>query len=213
MKKNIFAFFIFISCSAIAQELKPIQLPPPQTKIGKPLMECLQLRRSGRNFAGTLLPAQELSNIFWAAAGINRPESGKRTVPSAMNWQEVDLYVFLAEGTFIYEANSNSLRPIAPKDLRNLTGGQSFVKDAPLNLLYVADGKKMGSGTDMQKLQFSSSSAGCMIQNVYLYCASQGLASVVRASFDAGPLIKELHLRPEQKIILAQTVGYPGNEK
>lgn len=209
MKNILFAFLIITSCSAAAQEPKPVQLPPPETKIGKPLMECLQLRQSNRNFAATPISIQELSNILWAAAGINRRESNKRTIPSAMNWQEVDIYVFLAEGTFLYDAKSHCLQPISAKDIRYLTGSQSFVKDAPMNLLYVADGSKMAARTDIQGAVYSSSSAGCMIQNVYLYCASQGLATVVRASFDAAPLRKELGLRPDQKIILAQTVGYP----
>jgi nitroreductase len=199
--------FLFLSYQAFTQELKPIQLPAPETKIGKPLMECLQLRQSSRNFASTPLPVQELSNILWAAAGINRPENGKRTVPSAMDRQEVDIYVFLPEGTFLYDAKSHALQSIAAKDLREITGKQPFVKNAPLNLLYVADEKKMKGGTEIQKAQWSSACAGCMLQDVYLYCASQGLAAVVRASFDGDALTKELKLRPEQKIILAQTVG------
>ena len=122
-----------------AQELKPIQLPPPQTEIGKPLMQALKLRQTSRAFASKPLPLQELSNLLWAADGINRPDSGKRTAPSAMNWQEVDVYVALPDALYLYEAKTHTLTPVVAKDLREATGAQSFVKDAPVNLVYVAD--------------------------------------------------------------------------
>ncbi|MCX6120813.1 MAG: nitroreductase family protein [Ignavibacteriales bacterium] len=126
--------FIFLSISfslSLAQDLKPIQLPPPQTEIGKPLMQVLKLRQSSRTFTAKPLPLQELSNLLWAAYGINRPENGKRTAPSAMNWQEIDIYVMMQSGTYMYDAKSNSLLLITEKDLREPTGKQSFVKEAP----------------------------------------------------------------------------------
>jgi SagB-type dehydrogenase family enzyme len=196
-----------IAC-ATAQELKPIQLPPPQTEIGKPLMQALKLRQSSRSFDSKALPLQEVSNLLWAACGVNRPESGKRTAPSAMNWQEVDVYVALAEGVFLYDAKANNLNPVIAKDLRSATGSQGFVASAPLNLVYVADLSRVSRASGEDKILYTAADVGFIAENVYLYCASQGLAVVVRGSIDRASLTEAFKLRPEQKVILAQTVGY-----
>ena len=200
--------FLFWTSFSFAQNSNSIHLPPPQTETGKPLMQVLKLRQSSRSFENTALPIQELSNLLWAAYGINRLETGKRTAPSAMNWQEIDIYVALREGTFIYEAQSNSLISISSKDLREATGKQPFVAEAPVSLVYVADERRMSSAGGEDKLRWSSADAGFIAQNVYLYCASQGLAVVVRGMVDRENLSKELKLHPEQKIVLCQTVGY-----
>jgi nitroreductase len=192
-----------------AQELKPIQLPPPQTEIGKPLMQALKLRQSTRAFASEPLPWQEISNLLWAADGINRPESGKRTAPSAMNWQEVDVFVVLKEAAYLYDAKSNSLNPIVSGDLREETGRQPFTKEAPVNLVYVSDRARMSRASDEDKTLWGGADVGFIAQNVYLYCASQGLAVVVRGMVNREALGSTLKLRPDQKIILAQTIGYP----
>ena len=194
---------------ADAQEPKSISLSPPQTTIGKPLMQALQLRQSSREFADALVAPQDLSNLLWAADGINRKESGKRTAPSAMNWQEVDVYVVLREGTYLYNSKTNELELVAAGDLRGLAGVQGFVKEAPLNLVYVADFERAGKGNDEDKKIYTAADVGFIAQNVYLYCASQGLAAVVRASLDRPALATALKLRADQKIILAQTVGHP----
>ena len=199
---------LLLQC-VLAQDVKPIQLPPPQTEIGKPLMQVLKLRQSSRVFDSKPIPIQDLSNLLWAADGINRPDAGKRTAPSAMNWQEVDVYVALPEAMYLYNAKSHSLTPVVPKDLREATGKQAYVKDAPLNLVYVADGAKMKNANDEDKILYSSADVGFIAQNVYLYCASQGFAVVVRGMVDRAALAKELKLRPEQRIVLSQTVGYP----
>jgi SagB-type dehydrogenase family enzyme len=192
-----------------AQELKPIQLPPPQTDIGKPLMQALKLRQSSRSFDSKPLPLRELSNLLWAADGINRPDSGKRTAPSAMNWQEVDVYVALPDALYLYDAKAHRLTLVVAKDLREATGAhQSFVKDAPVDLVYVADTARMKRASDEDKNVYSAADVGFIAQNVYLYCASQGLAVVVRGSVDRSTLAQAMKLRPEQKVILAQTVGY-----
>jgi SagB-type dehydrogenase family enzyme len=210
MKFTRFFLFLIISLSiSLAQDVKPISLPPPQTEIGKPLMQVLKLRQSSRNFDTKPLPLQELSNLLWAADGINRPENGKRTAPSAMNWQEIDIYVMVQSGTYMYDAKLNSLIFIIEKDLREATGKQPFVKEAPLNLVYIADEKRTARASEEDKIRWSSADAGFIAQNVYLYCASQGLAVVVRGMVDREALTKELKLRPEQKIVLSQTVGYP----
>jgi SagB-type dehydrogenase family enzyme len=202
-------FAVGLSQLGFGEETKPIQLPPPQTEIGKPLMQALKLRQSSRSFDSKPLPLQELSNLLWAADGINRADSGKRTAPSAVNWQEVDIYVALPEGLYLYDPKSHSLMPVVAKDLRQATGKQDFVKDAPLNLVYVVDQSRMKTASDDDKRLYSGTDVGFIAQNVYLYCASQGLAVVVRGSVDRPSLAQAMKLRPEQKIILAQTVGYP----
>jgi SagB-type dehydrogenase family enzyme len=172
-------------------------------------MQALKLRQSSRSFDSKPLPLQELSNLLWAADGINRPESGKRTAPSAVNWQEVDIYLAVPEGVYLYEAKSHGLTPIIARDLREATGRQPFVKDAPLNLVYVSDFAKMKNASEDDKKLYGAADVGFVAQNVYLYCASQGLAVVVRGMVDRPTLTKELNLRSDQRIILAQTVGYP----
>jgi hypothetical protein len=132
-----FLFLIIFLSASLAQDHTSVQLPPPQTENGKPLMQTLKLRQSSRSF--DTKPLQELSNLLWAADGIHRSENGKRTAPSAMNWQEIDIYIAMEKGTYVYDAKSISLLPIIEKDLREATGMQSFVKEAPLNFIYIAD--------------------------------------------------------------------------
>jgi nitroreductase len=206
MRKLLFVgVLISVSCLS-AQDLKPISLPPPQTDGGRPLMQVLKERKTSREFAAEKLPPQLLSNLLWAAFGVNRPD-GRRTAPSAMNWQEIDVYLATAEGLFLYDAKGNRLEAVLAQDIRSFTGTQSFVATAPLNLVYVADLSKSGSGGDTEL--FTAADAGFIGQNVYLFCASENLATVVRGSIDRVALAKAMKLRSEQKIILAQTVGYP----
>jgi SagB-type dehydrogenase family enzyme len=192
-----------------AQDLKPIQLPKPQMDGGKPLMQALKDRKSSRAFSAEKLPVQVLGNLLWAAFGINRPDTGHRTAPSAVNWQEIDIYVATADGLYLYGAKGHTLQPILAKDIRAETGMQSFVKDAPVELIYVADYLRMGKGTDDGKNLNAAEDTGFISENAYLFCASEGLATVVRGSVDKAALAKAMKLRPDQKIILAQTVGYP----
>jgi len=130
---------MFMVGAAGADDLQPIQLLSPQIDGGKPLMQALQKRSTSREFSSDPLPHQVLSNLLWAAYGINRPEVGKRTVPSASNCQEIDLYVSMASGLYLYDAKKNRLDPILNEDIRALTGKQPFVKTAPVNLIVVAD--------------------------------------------------------------------------
>jgi nitroreductase len=199
-----FAGLLFVAVCLPAQELKSIPLPKPQTEGGMPLMQALKERRSGREFSPEKLPPQVLSNLLWAAWGVNRPD-GKRTAPSAMNRQEMDVYVALAEGLYLYNAKAHQLDPVLKEDVRAATGGQPFVGQAPLNLVYVADQVKQGRADD----SWGFAATGFIAQNVYLYCASEGLTTVVRAMVDRTALSKVMKLRPDQKITLAQTVGYP----
>ncbi len=206
MRKFFLYVLLFTSVALFAQDLKPIILPSPQQDGGRPLMQVLKERRTSRDFAPDKLPPQVLSNLLWAAFGVNRPD-GHRTAPSAKNWQEIEIYVAMSDGLYIYNAKANRLEPILAKDVRAATGTQPFVADAPVNLVYVADMSKAGSGADGE--MYMAADAGFISQNVYLFCASEKLATVVRGSVDRAALAKVMKLRPEQKIILAQTVGYP----
>ncbi len=192
-----------------AETLKAIQLPKPQLEGGKPLMVALQNRSSSRAFSSQKIPLQVLSNLLWAAFGINRPGSGKRTAPSAVNWQEIDIYVAADDGLYLYDAKRHQLRQVLGEDIRKLTGLQSFVKEAPVNFIYVADLSRMTGAQQEDKEFYSAADTGFISENVYLFCASEGLATVVRGSIDREALAKAMKLRPNQKITLAQTIGYP----
>ena len=212
VKLNIKIAILILFCAgysiSVAQELKPIKLPAPQTEIGKPLMQALKLRSSSRSFSSKPLPLQDLSNLLWAADGINRPETNKRTAPSAMNWQEVDIYVFLKEGVFLYEPKQHTLLPVLEGDHRALAGTQDFVKDAPVNFVYVADMDKAKAGNQDDAKMYSAAACGFIAQNVYLYCASENLVCVIRAFIDKAKISSTLNLRPAQKPFLGQTIGY-----
>ena len=197
------------STSAQSAGLKPIRLLQPQMDGGRPLMQVLKDRKTSRAFSSEKLPMQVLSDMLWAAWGVNRPESGKRTAPSAMNWQEIDVYVALADGLYLYDAKAHILKLVLAEDIRAATGLQPFVKDAPVNLIFVSDLSRMGGVPADQKDFYSATDTGFISQNVYLYCASEGLATVVRGYVDRPALAKVMKLRPDQKVILAQTVGYP----
>jgi SagB-type dehydrogenase family enzyme len=194
--------------SISAQEPKAVQLPPPDMSGGRPLMQALRERASSRSFSLEKLPLRLVSNLLWAAFGINRPESGGRTAPSASNSQDTDIYVAMSEGLFRYDPRGHQLMPILPDDIRALTGRQDFVKDAPVNLVYVSDLSRMTRASVSDRDFYAATHAGFISQNVYLFCASEGLATVVRASIDRPALARVMRLRPDQKITLAQTVGY-----
>jgi nitroreductase len=192
---------------ALAEE-QTIRLSAPQTD-RNPFLQLLMKRESSRAFSSEPLPNNVLSNLLWAAAGINRPESGKRTAPTANNRQEIDVYAATAAGLYLYDAKSNALKLMLAKDIRELTGKQPFVKDAAVNLIYVADNVKSGAALEGDGAMYAAAATGFISQNVYLYCASEGLATVVRAWIDRPALAEVMKLKPSQRIILAQSVGYP----
>lgn len=194
---------------SLADELQSLVLPTPQTTGGKPLMQALRERRTSRQFKPEPLPPQVLANLLWAAFGINRPESGGRTAPSAHDAQEIGIYVVTAERVYLYDARSNALRLVLAGDIRALTGRQAFVKDAPVNLVYVADFDKFPRDSEADRIFYAAADAGFISQNVYLYCASEGLATMVRAYIDKSALAKAMRLKPGQHVVLAQSVGYP----
>lgn len=190
-----------------------IVLPLPDKTGGKPLMQALNDRRTTRNFTKDELSLQQISNMLWAGWGINRPEDGKRTAPSAVNWQEIDVYVSMATGLYLYDAESNVLKQVHNRDIRKVCGTQGFVAEAPVNLVYVADMTKVGKneGDQINDSDLFMSYADCAFigQNIYLFCASEGLGCVIRGSIPKERLATEMGLRPMQRILLAQTVGFP----
>ncbi len=188
-----------------------LTLPPPSRGGGLPLMEALWKRESRRDFAPLPLPEQTLGDLLWAAAGVNRPDLGGRTAPSAMNAQEVQLHVALPQGLFRYDAAAHALHLEAATDVRRVTGYQDFVDTAPLDLIYVADHSHMTLVPAAQREAYAFAAAGAMAQNVYLFCASAGLATVIRAWFDTRSLSKAMLLGADQQLLLAQTVGQPGS--
>lgn len=190
-----------------------IELPEPRDEGGKPLMWALRQRRSSRDFAPQPLPRQTLADLLWAAAGVNRPRLGGRTAPSAMNAQEVDLYVALPEGLYLYEPAAHRLRQAVASDARRVTGYQDFVDSAPLDLIYVADHARMKLVPADRRTAYAHAAAGAMAQNVYLFCASAGLATVIRGWFDVRALTAAMQLGPDQHVLLAQTVGRPAKAR
>ena len=182
------------------------QLPKPEIKGGKPLMIALRDRCSTREFSKKELTSQELSNLLWAANGINRSETGKRTAPSACNNQDIDIYVALKSGVYLYHFKEHQLEKRTDMDIRSEIGPQSFIKDAPVTLIFVADFKKT-CGNDSSKIIYSSADAAYISENVYLFCASENLATVVLGMVNRAKLSEKLALRKEQKIVFAQPVG------
>lgn len=195
--------------SLYAQSDSLVQLPVPELHRGKPLMEALALRASSRSYSSKEIPLQELSNMLWAGFGINRPEDGGRTAPSTMNMQEIDLYVVQKAGLFRYNPESNTLRKIHGEDIGALTGDQGFVKDAPVNIVLVADYRRTGKIKPEQWVFYTAADAAFVSQNIYLYCASEGFATVVRAYINKKRLAKAMRLTDNQAIIFAQSIGYP----
>lgn len=200
---------LMLSGGLLAQESKSIPLPQPQMDGGKSLMQALKARKTSREFSDQKISAQVLSTLLWAAFGINRPDSGRRTAPSSYNRQEIDIYVTTPEGLFVYDAKEHSLKQILTTDIRALTGRQNIAKEAALNLVCVADLAKMGDAPEAEKIPTAWADSGFIGQNVYRFCASEGLATGVRAAIDREALAKAMKLRPDQRITLAQHVGYP----
>jgi nitroreductase len=193
-----------------AATLQPVPLPKPRMEGGKPLMQALKERRSTREFSTAKLPPQVLSDLLWAAFGINRPEIGHRTAPSTMNSQELDLYLATGDGLYLYEARMHALKPVLSEDIRAKTTGQADLKEAPVALILVADLPRLSKAKPEDRDFYAAIDAGFISQNIYLFCASEGLATVVH-DLDRPSLAQAMKLKPEQKIVIAQAVGYPKN--
>jgi nitroreductase len=193
---------------AKGESVTSIALPPPTKHGGLPLMEALSRRRSSRDFASAPLPLPLLSDLLWSAFGMNRADGG-RTAPSALNAQEIDVFVALSSGAYLYDAAAHQLNLVAASDLRRVTGYQDFVDEAPLDLVYVADHARMNMVPVAQRESYASTAAGAIAQNVYLFAASNDLATVIRAWIDRAAIADALGLTHDQQVLLSQTVGYP----
>jgi len=204
------------------QELEPITLLKPETDGGKSVLAALKERRTNRNIKAERLSPQMLSNLLWAAFGVNR-ESGNfgkpgRTAASASNSQEIDLYVALPEGVYLYEAAGHRLKPVVAGDFRGRSGrGRGAAGSAPVNIFYVVDLTRysMGPGQPDRRIgdpeiqkSYYYTATGLIAANVYLFAASQGLAAWFH-NCDKENTAKEFKLRPEQRVLFAQTVGLP----
>lgn len=197
-KLVIFLLFSLLTLSLFAQD---IQLPTPNKKGGKPLMQALSERKSAREFQEKELPDEVLSNLLWAANGFNRED--KRTAPTANNKQELELYLVMKSGIYFYNAREHRLALVKKGDYRKSAGTQTYVANAPVNILFVSDSGK-ASGKN-----YAYTDCGFVSQNIYLFCASEGLATVVRGSYDKKVLEELLQLPANQEVLLTQTVGYP----
>lgn len=203
----IISLCVFATTGLFAQN---IALPAPQKTGGMPLMEALAKRSTARSFdPARELSQQQLSNLLWSAWGINRPD-GKRTAPSANNKQEIDIYVLMKQGSYRYDAKAHALVFVAGKDIRELGGvpTQGFVKDAPVTLVIVADLSKLSQKDDGAKREVANVNAGFIAQNVYLFCASEGLVTGTRMMIDRAKLGPALALKDRQLIVIAESVGY-----
>jgi len=184
-----------------------VELPSPHKTGGMPLMEALAKRTTVRAFDTTNISMQQLSDLLWASFGVNRP-NGKRTAPSANNKQEIDIYVLLKKGSYVYDAQNHQLNLVTPEDLRSQAAYQRFA-DAPVQLIFIADLAKRGNGTEEEKSMTANIDCGYISQNTYLYCTSEGLVTGARGTVKRDALISKLNLRSDQKILLAHSVGYP----
>jgi len=194
--------------AAVAGDSAIKSLPAPQMTGGKPLMQALKERQSIREYKTDSLTDQQMSDLLWAGFGINRPEIDHRTAPSAQNTQDIDIYVATEGGLYRYEAKPHRLVKESDRDLRPLTSGQPFAKVAPAQLIFVSDYARMPKVKPELRDLYAGVDTGCIVQNVYLYCASTGLAAVVH-ELEREPLAKAMNLRPDQHIVVAQTVGWP----
>ncbi len=192
-----------------AAEPTTIDLPPPWKDGGKPLAQAAWGRRSIREFADKPVPIEVLSNLLWTACGVNRPATADRTVPSWRHAIESEIFVAAADGAWSYDARAHRLTQVLPDDIRVQTSMQDYVGSAPLDLVYVADGDRLQGVSADEKRLWAFTDVGFIGQNVYLYCASEGLATVFRGSVDRARRAQTLRLPAAKFITCAQTVGYP----
>jgi hypothetical protein len=216
MKKKacalLFTALLAVSfCAGEALCLEKIKLPAPDMSGGKPLMAALKERKSTRTFVEKELPLNVLSGLLWASSGVNRPDTFRITSPTARNWQEIDVYVAMKDGLYVYNRKEHSLDPCLEGDIREFVGLQGFVKVAPVGLIYVADLGRM-DGDIKDRMFYAATDTGFVSQNVYLYCASEDLATVVLGWVDKKALKQKMGLASDKEIILTQPVGYSSEQ-
>ena len=198
---------LLVLCSGLGLHAGDIALPAPHQTGGLPLMEALAKRQSIREYDTRELSPQQLADLLWATFGINRPD-GRRTAPTANNRQEFDLYVVLPQGAYRYDAAANKLLLVTSEDIRGQIAGRRFAA-APVQLLYVADLSRRSEKEENRKLLLAHIDCGYLSQNTGLFCASEGLATCPRATLQREVAAEKLRLRPDQRILLAHSVGYP----
>lgn len=193
----------------IMENQEVIKLNNPDLNRGISVMQALNLRKSVREYGSKALGLSDLSDLLWAANGINRPESGKRTAPSALNSQDVDIYVCMKDGAYLYDAKENVLKRVSTKDLRPaVAGGQEFVKDAPVSLVLVSDISRFPGEDKERTALLGAMDVGIVSQNICLFCAATGLVTVPRASMDAEALKTALQLKDSQLPLMNHPVGF-----
>lgn len=211
LKLKVIALFMFclLDAGTITAQQAIIKLEPPDLNRNTSLMEALSVRASARGYDTEPLSMRDLSDLIWAANGINRPDEGKRTAPSAMNAQDVDVYVFIKQGVYLYEHRDHTLIGIVEGDHRKLIAGrQEIVAEAPVSLLLVSDISRFRAGSDELKRTWAAIDVGIVSQNISLFCASAGLATRPRASMDQEGLRQLLSLSDNQLILLNHPVSY-----
>lgn len=201
MKRLVPTLAACLICAALPAGAETLTLPAPDIRGGKALMQALNERHSARRFSPRPLSDKLLGDLLWAACGINRPD-GRRTIPTALNRQDIEVYVLRGDGAWLYDAPRHALERVAEDDLRGFLGAQAFAREAPVTLLYVSDTDKNGNEL------YAAMHAGSSYQNVGLFCASTGLNNVVRASHDAEALAQGLNLPAHKRIVVSQSLGW-----
>ncbi len=206
-------WFLRDSNSVVAQPdartRERIELPRPRMQGGRPIMEVLKDRASCRQFTNQPLPRQLLSDLLWSAFGVNRPAIHGRTAPSAQNWQEITIYVAKADGLFVYEPTEHALLRMRASDIRSAAGLQPYAGGAPLDLIYVADFSRATDASEEERHLYCVANTGFIAENVYLFCASERLGAVVRGAINRPLIAATIGLGRAERVILAQSVGYP----
>jgi len=211
MIRTIFTLVAFLYAFTIqAQELEVIKLNAPDKTRGSAIMKALNDRQSIREYAADKIKPQDLSDLLWAANGINRPD-GKRTAPSCRDFRDVVVYAVLPEGAYLYDAQEHALIPVSAGDYRGaVAAGQAFAKEAPLSIVLVADMTKYGNMSESSKLM-AAIDVGIVCQNINVACAGLGLVTVPRGTMDHETLKSALKLADNHLLLINNPVGYPKN--
>jgi SagB-type dehydrogenase family enzyme len=210
--KQVFIIIIvslMASISMYSQDLQDIKLNAPNKSRGSAVMKALSDRQSTREFDTKELSLQDLSDLLWAANGINR-EDGKRTAPSAMNRQEIDVYVVNKDGSYLYDPVSHTLKGVTPGDFRKAVAvSQEWAATAPVSIILVANLEKLGDPKSENTRSMAALDAGIVNQNIHIFCAAVGLATVPRGTMNQEELKKALKLSDTQALMLNNPVGHP----
>jgi SagB-type dehydrogenase family enzyme len=210
MKNLLITIWLCLVCISLqGQEFKPVVLDSVDFSQGSSLMAAMKRRASATGFDSSAITPQQLSALLWCANGINRPSSGKRTAASAINAQDIDVYVCTRMGIWMYNPQKHQLDTVAAGDFREwVAGRQTWVLNAPVFLILVSDLSRFSQGNDSTRLTWADMDAGIVAQNISLYCASVGLETRIRAVMEYEKLRVAMKLKPSQCLILNTPVGY-----